>query len=205
MRTTPAPIPARTSVLVRTMWSYCRYTQRLLATVGEPRSAQERVAGGDGRTAAAARQVQALRRVQIRRPRDRPVVDGRLVDERAVRDLGDDLAVFLHAQDAVVDHVADVRPRAGPTSRRCASTSSSRPFLTTSSMRSCDSESMISYGVMPVSRCGTRLTSISMPVPPRAPISRRRAGQARPRPCPGCRRARRSASPRGRLRAEAFP
>ena len=26
---------------------------------------------------------------------------------------------------------------------------------TTSSMRSCDSDSMISYGVMPVSRCGT--------------------------------------------------
>ena len=30
---------------------------------------------------------------------------------------------------------------------------------------------MISYGVMPVSRCGTCMTSISMPAPPRAPIS----------------------------------
>ena len=39
------------------------------------------------------------------------------------------------------------------------------------SMRSCDSESMISYGVMPLSRCGTRWMSISMPAPPRAPIS----------------------------------
>ena len=44
-------------------------------------------------------------------------------------------------------------------------------LLTTSSMRSCDSESMISYGVMPVSRCGTCGRSISMPVPPRLPIS----------------------------------
>ena len=39
MRTTPAPMPARTIELVRTMWSYWRYTQRLLATVGEPRIA----------------------------------------------------------------------------------------------------------------------------------------------------------------------
>ena len=38
-------------------------------------------------------------------------------------------------------------------------------------MRSCDSDSMISYGVMPVSRCGTCMTSISMPAPPREPIS----------------------------------
>ena len=38
-------------------------------------------------------------------------------------------------------------------------------------MRSCDSDSMISYGVMPVSRCGTRDTSMSMPAPPREPIS----------------------------------
>ena len=40
-----------------------------------------------------------------------------------------------------------------------------------SSMRSCDSDSMISYGVMPVSRCGTFATSISTPTPPRDPVS----------------------------------
>src|SRR5207245_1251653 len=39
-RTTPAPNPGRFSVLVRTMWSYCRYTQRLLAMVGEASSAR---------------------------------------------------------------------------------------------------------------------------------------------------------------------
>ena len=38
-------------------------------------------------------------------------------------------------------------------------------------MRSCDSLSIISYGVMPVSRCGTFISSISMPVPAREPIS----------------------------------
>src|ERR1017187_9975863 len=46
-------------------------------------------------------------------------------------------------------------------------TSSSRPFSATSNMRSCDSLSMISYGVMPVSRWGTRSSSISSPTPPR--------------------------------------
>ncbi len=51
------------------------------------------------------------------------------------------------------------------------STSASRPRLTMSSMRSCDSESMISYGVMPVSRCGTAARSISIPTPPREPVS----------------------------------
>jgi hypothetical protein len=30
---------------------------------------------------------------------------------------------------------------------------------------------MISYGVMPLSRCGTCITSISIPAPPRDPIS----------------------------------
>ena len=50
-------------------------------------------------------------------------------------------------------------------------TSASRPFSATSSIRSCDSESITSYAVMPVSRWGTRATSISTPVPARAPIS----------------------------------
>ena len=44
-------------------------------------------------------------------------------------------------------------------------------------MRSCDSDSMISYGVMPVSRCGTCMTSISMPAPPRDAHLAGRAGQ----------------------------
>ena len=41
----------------------------------------------------------------------------------------------------------------------------------TTSIRSCDSESRISYGVIPSSRVGTRPVSISTPTPPRAAIS----------------------------------
>ena len=33
-------MPGSTSVLVRTMWSYCRYTQRLLAIAGDASSAR---------------------------------------------------------------------------------------------------------------------------------------------------------------------
>ena len=39
------------------------------------------------------------------------------------------------------------------------------------SIRSCDSLSMISYGVMPGSRFGTLARSISMPLPPRLAVS----------------------------------
>ena len=38
-------------------------------------------------------------------------------------------------------------------------------------MRSCDSESITSYGIIPVSRSGTFARSISIPVPPRLAIS----------------------------------
>ena len=46
-------------------------------------------------------------------------------------------------------------------------TSSSRPWRTMISIRSCDSESITSYGVIPFSLRGTFATSISMPLPPR--------------------------------------
>ena len=90
------------------------------------------------------RQVEPGDRVEVSRPRHRSVVDGRLVDERGVGNLGDDFAVVLHPQQPVVGDMADVRRVQDPTSRRSCSTSASRPRLTTSSMRSCDSESMIS-------------------------------------------------------------
>ncbi len=52
-----------------------------------------------------------------------------------------------------------------------ASTSSTRSGSTTHSMRSCDSEIMISNGSMSASRSGTRRTSRSIPTPPLAAIS----------------------------------
>src|SRR5205814_606139 len=50
-------------------------------------------------------------------------------------------------------------------------TSVTRSAWATTSMRSCDSESRISYGVIPGSRVGTRDRSTSTPTPPRAAIS----------------------------------
>src|SRR5436190_1691825 len=50
-------------------------------------------------------------------------------------------------------------------------TSFTRSALATTSMRSCDSDSRISYGVIPGSRVGTRDRSISTPTPPFAAIS----------------------------------
>ena len=54
---------------------------------------------------------------------------------------------------------------------RIARTASSRPAAATTSIRSCDSDSRISYGVIPCSRTGTSATSISTPVPDRPAIS----------------------------------
>jgi len=50
-------------------------------------------------------------------------------------------------------------------------TSITRSRFATTSIRSCDSESRISYGVIPGSRVGTLDRSISTPTPPRAAIS----------------------------------
>ena len=50
-------------------------------------------------------------------------------------------------------------------------TSSSQPLVATTSIRSCDSDKRISYGVISGSRTGTRATSISTPFPARPAIS----------------------------------
>ena len=62
---------------------------------------------------------------------------------------------------------------AAPVSQRSqtASTSATRPGSTTASIRSCDSETMISNGSMSASRSGTRPTSMSIPTPPADAIS----------------------------------
>ena len=52
-----------------------------------------------------------------------------------------------------------------------ACSSASRPRSATISIRSCDSESRISYGVSPSSRSGTKSRSSSIPSPPRSAIS----------------------------------
>ena len=90
--------------------------------------------------------------VRVLRRRERPVVHRRLGRDRIDRDRRDFVAMPEEAHESVVRRPRR-RPRhRGPTSRRCATTSSSRPCFATMSIRSCDSESMISYGVMPLSR-----------------------------------------------------
>ncbi len=95
------------------MWSYWRYTQRLLATVGDAENREQGIArrgGARGPCQPCQRGlVELVRGIEIGRAGDGTVVDGRLVDEGAIRNLGHDLAVVLDAQDPVVHHVADVR------------------------------------------------------------------------------------------------
>jgi len=56
IRTTPAPRPGMFTVLVCTMWSYCRYAQRLLAMLGALKSDSSASCGdGDDFLASAAR------------------------------------------------------------------------------------------------------------------------------------------------------
>ena len=55
--------------------------------------------------------------------------------------------------------------------RQTSSTASSFAGSTTHSIRSCDSETMISNGSIPSSRSGTRATSSSMPTSPFDAIS----------------------------------
>ncbi len=65
-----------------------------------------------------------------------------------------------------------------------ASTSSTLPGSTTASIRSWDSETMISNGSMSASRSGTRATSMSMPTPPAEAISpAEEVSPAAPRSC----------------------
>ena len=48
-RTTPADAPGRAMVLVPTVWSYCRYAQRLLAMTGDAISASNAACAGGAR------------------------------------------------------------------------------------------------------------------------------------------------------------
>ena len=96
------------------------------------------------------------------------------------------------------------RPRRAPSGRHTSSTAADVwRASTTSSMRSCDSESISSYGVMP---CLARrhLGEVEgEPAPGARRHLERRRGEARRRPCPGCRRPGRAPSARGSTRSAA--
>ena len=73
----------------------------------------------------------------------RSLVDRRLVRQRGIRNLGNDYAVILHAEQAISRDAAD-RDGINPHLWKTWKTSPSRPFSATSSIRSWDSLSMIS-------------------------------------------------------------
>ena len=112
------------------------------------------------------------------------VVERAVVDERDHRHLADHLAVAQDAEVAGVGDLADQRRRRSASARRGASTSSTFSGSTTASIRSCDSETMISNGSMSASRSGTLPTSMSIPVPPADAISAAdEVSPAAPRSC----------------------
>src|SRR5581483_8696723 len=100
----------------------------------------------------------------------RPLINRRFIRQSLHRHVTNDFAVVRHAHTAVVLNVA-MTTASRSHFAKISTTSFERPLCATSSMRSCDSESSISYAVMPVSRCGTSDRSISMPLSPRAAIS----------------------------------
>ena len=89
------------------MWSYCRYTQRLLAIAGDSSRRAKRFAvrkGGPlGQRPASARRRDNAGRLH------RSVVDRSVIGERAGGNLGDDRAALANAHQAVIRDVADVR------------------------------------------------------------------------------------------------
>ena len=72
---------------------------------------------------------------------------------------------------------------AAPSARRPPATASSRSGSTTATMRSCDSEIMISHGSRSASRSGTRSRCTSTPIPSRAISASDEASPAAPQSC----------------------
>ena len=108
------------TVLVRTMWSYWRYTHRLLPMVGDSSSIRRSAFACPGSArcwfSTAGRfegseriEIEPLDVGQVLRLGHRTLVHRRLVGQRAVRNLGDHDAALLDAKHAVARHLADVR------------------------------------------------------------------------------------------------
>src|SRR5208337_1557969 len=95
----------------------------------------------------------------------RTIVDRSLVGQRSHRDVGDQLAAESHPPSVAFGHLPYYRGVQVHFSNTLIR-SDSRPRSHTISIRSCDSESRISYGVRPGSRSGTWSRSSSIPPPP---------------------------------------
>ncbi len=110
-----------------------------------------------------------------RRPRrELELVARRLVGQEPRRDLADELAVVQNARSIAVGRSTSPITVHGSSQRaQTASTSASRSGSTTATIRSCDSEIMISHGSRPGSRSGTRSRCTSTPAPPRGHLGER--------------------------------
>ena len=178
---------AAATVFVRTVWSYCvqiqasgdvrrgeqRLERRAVARPARARRAEVSASGGRGSRARAGR-----------RPAP-PSVSG------ADRDVRRPMRRLEEEHDAAgVRDLADLDRARAPTCGRSLSILLAALPRATSSIRSCDSESMISYGVMPaLARRGTLVEVDARCRCRRARPSRRSTRSARRRPCPGCRRS----------------
>ncbi len=163
--------PGGTTVAVRTVVSYCRVTHFLLAIVGEE-SRRSSVHTGSFSSARSGISCTFRARSALIASLSRAsgVYTGQSVTRREPGNSATTRSpsVTRYTGSAITSPITSAaRSHFARMSRTCCS----RPRFATTSMRSCDSLSRISYGVMPVSRTGTFVTSIVTPTSPRAAIS----------------------------------
>ena len=136
---------------------------------------------------------------------DRPMIQRRIVGERLVGNIRDQLAMVQNAQPRFGDHLCPRSPHPVPTSRRPAVTSSSRFLSATSSMRSW----LFGQHHLVRRHAGFALRNlIQFHLKAHAAARAHLAGGAGQSGCAHILNAddrRRCASPPGRLRAAAFP
>ena len=105
------------------------------------------------------------------RARGRQLIQRAVVDEPLDRHVAEQLLAAQDPQAAGVGDPADGRARQAPSWRTPPRPARRRTGSTTHSIRSWDSETMISNGSRPGSRRGTAATSMSIPTPPLEAIS----------------------------------
>ena len=191
MRMTPAPMPAS---MQRVGADHVVVLPVHPALAGDGRRGehvQQRLVAALGRLQAG--EIELRHVVEVRRAGRRTVVDRRFVDQRRFGNLGDDLAVILDAQQAVVGDARRCARRGDPTCRRSRSTSSSRPRFDH------EQHALLRLGEHDLvgRHAGLALRHVrDVDLDAGAAAARhlaRSSRSGRPRPCPGCRRARRSA------------
>src|SRR2546426_798926 len=167
-RITPASPPGPITVPARTVESYCSYTQRFDATGGWSSRRSSASAGLGTRDSGLGR---CARR---RRISGSSSAAGEYTGQSSISRRPGISTTTCSFQVARYMPSSVTRPIGMAVSSHFAAmawTCCRRSALATTSIRSWDSESRISYGVIPGSRVGTRARSISTPTPPRAAIS----------------------------------